>query len=80
VSRVTSAEQPPQSAHRPRRNRRVIHATCHTHGGCIGFTNLVVTKRDNTIELDPHATGRCLLTLDEDAARVLHQTLGEWLG
>jgi hypothetical protein len=66
--------------HESRLNRRVIHATCSTHGGGTGFTNLVVTKRDGRIELDPHVTGQCLLTLDEDAARVLHEALGQWLG
>jgi hypothetical protein len=69
----------PQTPRWPNPNRRAIHATCRTHGGCIGFTNLVVTKRDGVIELDPHLTGQCLLTLDEDAARVL-EALGEWLG
>jgi hypothetical protein len=62
------------------RNRKVIHATCTVHGGARGFTNLAVSKRGGAIELDPHVTGQCLLTLDEDAARVLHETLGEWLG
>jgi hypothetical protein len=70
-------ETPP---HQSRAPRRVIHATCSTHGGCIGFTNLVVSKRGGAIELDPHVTGQCLLRLDEDAAQVLHETLGEWLG
>jgi hypothetical protein len=78
--RVSAAEQPPESEHRPHRNRRVIHATCSTHGGGTGFTNLVVSKRDGQIELDPHATGQCVLTLAEDGARELREALGEWLG
>jgi hypothetical protein len=41
---------------------------------------LVATKREGSIELDPHVTGQCVLTLDEDGARRLHQALGEWLG
>ena len=61
-------------------NRKVIHATCTTHGGGAGFTNLVVSKRDGSIELDPHVTGQCVITLDEDGARVLFGALGEWLG
>jgi hypothetical protein len=65
---VNAAEQPPESKQQPRRNRRVIHATCSRHGGGTGFTNLVATKRDGSIELDPHADGSCLLTLDEEAA------------
>jgi hypothetical protein len=76
---VTAAEQPPESEHRPR-NRRVIHATCTTHGGGIGFTNLVATKRDGFVELDPHVTGQCVLTLAEDEAIALRDALTEWLG
>ncbi|MGH3873280.1 MAG: hypothetical protein ACRDSR_17520 [Pseudonocardiaceae bacterium] len=63
-----------------RGNRRVIPATCATHGGAIGFTNLVISKRDGGIELDPHATGGCLIKLDEDTARTLREVLMEWLG
>jgi hypothetical protein len=67
--------------HLDRVAKKVIHATCHTHGGSRGFTNLVVTKSDDGgIVFDPHATGQCLLTLDEDAARVLRDALTEWLG
>ncbi|MDQ3763708.1 MAG: hypothetical protein M3460_19445 [Actinomycetota bacterium] len=60
-------------------NRRVIHASCSVHGGARGFTNLVVHKRDGQIVLDPHATGACVLGLDEDGATVLRDTLTEWL-
>lgn len=62
------------------RNRRVIHATCTVHGGCRGFTNLVVRKLNGTIELDPHVTGQCVLRLTEDEAIALRDTLTEWLG
>jgi hypothetical protein len=61
-------------------NRRVIHATCTKHGGGIGFTNLVVTKRGGAIELDPHVTGACVLTLAEDEAVALRDALSRWLG
>ncbi len=61
-------------------NRKVIHATCATHGGGIGFTNLVVSKRDSSIELDPHVTGQCVLTLAEDEAIALRDALTAWLG
>lgn len=66
----------------PRRNpnERVIHAHCTVHPGTPGFTNLVVTKRGGGIEFNPHAYGACLITLDEDAARVLLGALTEWLG
>jgi hypothetical protein len=32
------------------------------------------------IVLDPHAIGACLITLDEDAACLLRDTLTDWLG
>lgn len=76
---MTATEQPP-AGERPHHNRRTIHATCATHGGTPGFTNLVATKRDGQIELDPHADGSCVLTLDEDAATLLRDALTEWLG
>jgi hypothetical protein len=61
-------------------NRKVIHATCALHRGPAGFANVVVSKRDGTIVFDPHVTGSCVITLDEDGARVLFEALGEWLG
>ncbi len=70
----------PETPRQSRAYRRVIHATCRTHGGAIGFTNLLATKRDGSIELDPHLTGQCVLTLAEDAAIVLRDALTEWLG
>jgi hypothetical protein len=61
-------------------NRRVLHVTCTSHGGAVGFTNLVATKLDGDIELDPHVTGQCVLTLAEDEAIALRDALIEWLG
>ena len=45
-----------QLAEPPRRaaNRRVLHLTCLIRGGAAGYTNLTVSKRDGTIELDLH--------------------------
>ncbi|HEY3689453.1 MAG TPA: hypothetical protein VGL46_04015 [Pseudonocardiaceae bacterium] len=60
-------------------NRRVIDITCTTHRGARGYTPLVCTKRDDLIQLDPHAIG-CVLVLDEDAAIQLRDVLIEWLG
>jgi hypothetical protein len=60
--------------------RRAIPATCATHGGASGYTNLLVTKRDGTIQLDPHVDGSCLITLDEAGASTLLETLQNWLG
>lgn len=61
-------------------NRRAIAATCTQHGGTPGFTNLVVSKKDGTIELDPHATGGCVIRLDESGARSMCESVLEWLG
>lgn len=61
------------------RHRLVIHATCALHREPAGFTNVVVSKRDETIELDPHVTRACVLTLAEDEAAVLRDQLTEWL-
>ncbi len=65
---------------RVNRNRRVIHVSCSVHGAAAGFTNLVVRKLDGQVELDPHVTGGCVITLDEAAANQLFDALGEWLG
>jgi hypothetical protein len=62
------------------RHRLVIHATCALHRGPAGFANVVVSKRDGTIELDPHVTGACVLTLAEEEAVVLRDVLTRWLG
>ena len=61
------------------RNRRVIRATCITHGGTPGFTNLVMRKLSGEIELDPHAVGVCVIRFDEDAAIAVRDQITEWL-
>jgi hypothetical protein len=62
-------------------NRRVISASCSCRGVARGFANLVVRKLPSgDIELDPHVTGTCVLTIDETSSRILHKTLGDWLG
>jgi hypothetical protein len=61
-------------------NRRAIPAHCAMHGGTPGFTNLLMSKRNRTIVLDPHAIGACVITLDEDGATAMRDTLTEWLG
>jgi hypothetical protein len=59
----------------------VIHASCSCAGVVRGFTNLAVRKLpDGNIELEPHVTGACLLTIDENGSRILHEALGDWLG
>jgi hypothetical protein len=69
--------QPPTT----QRTRRVIPATCLTHGGSRRFTNLVMRKTlDGRIEFDPHATGSCVLELDAPDAAAVRDQLTEWLG
>ena len=60
-------------------HRRVVMTTCQAHGAA-GFTNLLVTKQDGTIVLNPHVANCCVLRLDEQAAHALLDILGEWLG
>ncbi len=75
-----NAPEQPETENQSRHNRKVLHATCSTHGAGIGFTNVVVSKHDGMIEFDPHVTGQCVLTLDEDEACALREVLIEWLG
>jgi hypothetical protein len=63
-----------------RGRRKAIPGTCGLHRGPIGFANLMVNEQDGTIVFDPHVTGQCLITLDEQSARILRDTLTEWLG
>lgn len=60
-------------------HRRVIMTTCQAHGAA-GFTNLLVTKENGIIVLNPHIANCCVLRLDERAATVLLDILQEWLG
>ncbi|HET9118754.1 MAG TPA: hypothetical protein VFN75_11875 [Pseudonocardiaceae bacterium] len=62
------------------RNRYAIPATCATHGGARGFTNVVITKRGAEVEIDPHATGACVIIFDEEGATAFRDILAEWLG
>ncbi|MGH3934077.1 MAG: hypothetical protein ACRDS1_03690 [Pseudonocardiaceae bacterium] len=56
-------------------NRRVLHDSCSCRGVANGFANLVVSKRNGCIELAPHVTGSCTMTLDEDEACALRDAL-----
>jgi hypothetical protein len=69
--------QQPVAAHG--NNSRAIAVTCMQHGAA-GFTNLMVSKHDGAIVLDPHVAGSCVITLNETAATALFDLLGEWLG
>ncbi|MGH3710387.1 MAG: hypothetical protein ACRDRQ_20285 [Pseudonocardiaceae bacterium] len=63
-----------------RENRRAIPVSCALHRGPRGFANLVASTRDGAIVLDSHGADSCVVTLDEAAATVLFDLLGEWLG
>jgi hypothetical protein len=51
-----------------------------THGGAVNFTNVVITKINGEIELDPHVVRACVIRFDEDGATALRDTLMAWLG
>ncbi|MBV9012648.1 MAG: hypothetical protein JO272_11465 [Pseudonocardiales bacterium] len=73
--------EPHNRADRPSgRRRKAIPATCHLHRGPIGFANLMVSKQNGSIVFDPHVTGACLISLDEEGAETLRDLLTEWLG
>ncbi len=41
---------------------------------------MVMTKVGGTITLDPHATGACVIELDEAEATAVRDQLTGWLG
>jgi hypothetical protein len=59
--------------------RRVIMTTCQSHGAA-RFTNLLLTRENGVIVLNPHLADCCVLRLDEQAATRRYDILGEWLG
>lgn len=61
-------------------NRGAIGITRAPHKGPRGFTNLLVEKQGGEIVLNMHVTSACVMIFDEDAARVLSNLLGQWLG
>lgn len=79
IDSALSAQREYDARSRRDGDRLVLHVTCQIHEGAAGFTNLVVTRKNNTIALNPHADNSCVLTLDDITANVLHDTLGEWL-
>lgn len=62
-----------------RGRRKAIPATCGLHRGSVGFTNLMVSMQGRSIVFDPHVTGACVISLDEDGAKTLRNLLTEWL-
>jgi hypothetical protein len=43
------------------------------------FCNIVVTKDEGEIAMDPHVTGTCVLIFNEGEASALRDLLVEWL-
>jgi hypothetical protein len=60
--------------------RKAIPGTCGLHRGPIGFANLMVSLQGRSVVFDPHVTGECLITLNEESATTLRDILTEWLG
>ena len=46
----------------------------------MGFANLMVSLHGRSVVFDPHVTGECLITIDEQSAKTLRDLLTEWLG
>jgi hypothetical protein len=63
-----------------RDRRTAIPATWGLHRAPVGFINLVVSKRDGSMVLDPGVTGACVISLDEEGTTTLRNLLTEWLG
>jgi hypothetical protein len=40
----------------------------------------MVSMQDGSIVFDPHVTGECVISLDEDGAKTLRDLLTQWLG
>ena len=70
-----TADNPPTG-----KNERTIPATCQTHHGCRGFCNFRMTRVKGEIVFDPHVAGCRVISLDENQATTVRDTLTEWLG
>jgi hypothetical protein len=70
---------PGQGDHPSGQRRTIIPATLQLNGGPVDVTNLMVSKRDETIVLDPQVTGACVIFLNEEEATTLRNLLTVWL-
>ncbi|MBV9160281.1 MAG: hypothetical protein JO281_01720 [Pseudonocardiales bacterium] len=59
--------------------RKAIPATCQLHRGPVGYANLMVNERNGSIVFDPHVTGSCVISLDQEGAAALRDLLITWL-
>jgi hypothetical protein len=80
VTTERNTSVPDQGDHPTGRCRKTIPATCQLDRGPVEYANLMVSKRDGTIILDPQVTGSCVISLDEHGATTLRDLLTEWLG
>jgi hypothetical protein len=71
--------EPNQGDHPSGRCRKEIPAACQLEQGPVDVTNLVVSKRNGTIVLDPQVPGGCVISLDEQGATTLCDLLTVWL-
>ncbi len=71
---------PDQGGHPTNQRRKAIPAACALEGGPVEQINLMVSKRNGTIVLDPQVTGSCVISLDEEGATTLGNLLSVWLG
>jgi hypothetical protein len=58
---------------------RTIPASCQVNDGHQGFCNLYVSKTNDEITLDPHVTASSVISLNEDGALAMSDTLTELL-
>jgi hypothetical protein len=71
---------PDRGDHPTGRCRKAIPATCQLNRGPVEYATLMASKHEGTIVLDPHVTGSCVISLDEQEATTLRDLLTEWLG
>ncbi len=71
---------PDKGNHPSGHRRKKIPAACQLEQGPVDVTNLVVSKRNGTIVLDPQVPGSCVISLDEQGATTLCNLLSVWLG
>ncbi len=70
---------PDQGGHPSGHRHKEIPAACQLERGLVDVTNLVVSKRDGTIVLDPQVPGGYVISLDEHGATTLCDLLTMWL-
>ena len=66
--------------HPTNHRRKAIPETCALERGPVEDVNLMVSKRDGTIVIDPQIAGSCVISLDEEGATTLGDLLSVWLG